>query len=297
VDSAVADEERVRRDEWRMTMTAFVKFAGIAAGLAMVAGHAVAADIPQTAPPPAPAPVYAPPAFTWTGFYGGFNVGYAWRRDTMNILVPGQNIGANAAALAGAVGNNSFNTNSFTAGLTAGMNSQWNNLVVGVEGDINWMGGRGRGASPIATLGGESAVAFDRARSNWLATLRGRFGFAFDRTMIYATGGLAFSDLKRSRNLDWTFADGCPPTGVGAFQRCHSGSVSTSVGGAVGGGVEHAFTDNWTMKAEYLYVRFPDKTFTTFNAGPGFAGAPQPLVHTAKNRNHIFRVGVNYLFR
>ena len=61
VDSAVADEVRVRRDEWRMTMTAFVKFAGIAAGLAMVAGHAVAADIPQTAPPPAPAPVYAPP--------------------------------------------------------------------------------------------------------------------------------------------------------------------------------------------------------------------------------------------
>ena len=66
-----------------------------------------------------------------------------------------------------------------------------------------------------------------------------------------------------------------------------SGSQSTwRNGGVIGGGVEYAFTNNITAKAEYLYVPLSDATY--------FAGTPDA------ERNslgiNVIRAGLNYKF-
>ena len=73
--------------------------------------------------------------------------------------------------------------------------------------------------------------------SNWIATLRGRVGFAADRALFYVTAGGAFTDIK-------------PSTGALTF------GGGTEPGWTAGGGVEYAITDNWTAKIEYLYASF-----------------------------------------
>jgi outer membrane immunogenic protein len=70
-----------------------------------------------------------------------------------------------------------------------------------------------------------------------MSTIRVRAGFAVNRALIYATGGVAFTDVK-----GWTAA---LPFGGGS-----------EPGWTGGGGVEFAMTDSWTVKAEYLYAKF-----------------------------------------
>lgn len=260
------------------------------AGLGLLAGSAHAADLPQrTAAPP---PVVAPPVFTWTGFYVGANAGYGWGRNRMGLRVPGININAAATALARSVGRRSHSLDGFLIGVTAGYNVQFNSVVVGIEGDINYFNIADSGRR-TRTIGAQSARAFDRTTANWFGTLRGRFGVAVNRTLLYVTGGLAFSDISVRRRLDWTFADGCPPVG-GGFQRCHRGSDKVNVGGVFGAGIEHAFTNNWSAKFEYLYARFPRQSFRTVNVG--LLPVNQPLIHRSRVNFHILRAGVNYRF-
>jgi outer membrane immunogenic protein len=121
-------------------------------------GAAQAADLPSTSEPaftPAPAPA---PLFTWTGFYGGINVGYGF----------GQFTGAGAAL---------DNADGFLGGLQAGYNYQINNIVVGLEGDWQ-LANIEDGPASIENFG----------------TVRARLGFAADRFMPYVTGGYAFAN-------------------------------------------------------------------------------------------------------
>lgn len=274
---------------WRKQMSRLRNALLAVAGLSMLTGTAYAADLPvRTDPPP---PVIAPPVFTWTGFYVGVNAGYAWGDNQMGIRVPGVNINAAATTLARAVGRNSHSVDGFLLGLTAGYNVQVNSVVVGIEGDINYFDASGSRRT-TRTIGGQSARVTDRTTADWFGTLRGRFGIAMDRTLLYVTGGLAFSDIGVRRQLDWTFADGCPPVG-GGFQRCHRGSDKVNIGGVFGAGIEHAFTNNWSAKFEYLYARFPRQTFRTVNVG---LAVNQPLFHRSRVDFHILRAGINYRF-
>ena len=126
----------------------------------------------------------------------------------------------------------SFSTLGALFGGQIGGNYQIGQFVIGAEGDFDWQNLRGASASGIcapAVIGG-CAVA-----SNWLATLRGRAGFAADRVLFYITGGGAFTNIKPST--------GALPHGGGS-----------EPGWTAGGGIEYAFTDNWTAKFEYLYA-------------------------------------------
>lgn len=260
---------------------------------AAVASTGFAADLPIRANAPAP---FAAPIFTWAGFYVGLNAGYSWGSSNTSLAVPvtvngvPNNINATAIALANNTGFGSLSPKGFTGGLQAGYNWQYNSLVLGVEADLNFLNLSGNRFA-TSTVAGIVANDNDRVRSNYMGTVRGRLGFAVDRALFFVTGGVAFTDAKVSRTLDWTFADPCPAVG-GGFVRCHSGSASFRTGWTLGGGIEYALTNNWTVKGEYLYADFGKKTFTTFNTGV----VNQALVHSATLRTNTLRLGVNYKF-
>ncbi len=228
----------------------------IAGALALAAGgQALAADLPQPAPPPPRAPAtYVPvpvPVFSWTGVYIGVNGGYGF--GTSNWTEPG--------FIGGPTGN--FNTSGYLAGGTIGGNYQWGQFVLGIEGDGDWMNLTGT----TTTACGAGCTT----QSDWLATVRGRAGYAFDRFLVYGTGGGAFGNLQAS-------------AGVLPF------SNSTQIGWTAGGGVEFAFTPNLTAKIEYLYVDLGSQSCAVGNCST--SGNPTTVTLT----ENVVRAGINYKF-
>jgi len=239
---------------WRPSAGLLVGFAVAASALC---APALAADLPPPAAPPPQAPAAylpPPPAFSWTGFYVGLNAGYAFGQS-------------NWTSPLGSTG--WFNVNGALAGGTIGGNYQIGQLVVGAEGDFDWQNVRGALLGGNCTLPGALAASCASA-SNWVGTFRARLGYAFDRVLLYATGGGAFANIKASLNaLPW--------------------ASSTELGFSSGFGVEVAMTDNWTAKAEYIAVGFQQPSCGLANC---FAA---PAV-SVKFYESMARAGVNYKF-
>src|SRR5579872_2576180 len=149
----------------------------IVATLALSAGgQALAADLP--APRPVPPPAYVPvaPLFSWTGFYIGINGGGAF--GTSSWSDPND------------VPTGNFSTSGALVGGTLGGNYQLGSFVLGVEGDGDWSNVRG------TTFNTSCAVVGCTTKSDWLATVRGRAGWAWDRVLFYGTGGAAFANVQ-----------------------------------------------------------------------------------------------------
>ena len=273
--------------------------------LAVMTAASVAADLPARAPAMAPAPMYAAPIFTWTGFYAGVNAGAGFRSsnsagsdrvfDNGNgaPVPPGLIADINAdLALAGRRGGNDTG---FTGGAQIGYNWQFGALVLGVEADINYLdrgnGDRGYTILNLAGTGNDLTVRGNGKGSDYFGTLRGRIGYAFDRTMIYATGGLAYSDGGNRSGGAIVTNGGFP---VATYT---SRGKSNDYGFAVGAGIEHAFTDNWTAKLEYLSVdldgggsqRYTSTSGGVFNKITGIRRGDDDGMH-------VVRVGLNYKF-
>jgi outer membrane immunogenic protein len=175
-----------------------ILLSGVALAALFAAAPAYAADVPvrQQQPYYKAAPA---PVFNWSGFYFGGHVGYGWGDTTVAGDVDG-----------------------FLGGLQAGYNWQFSrNVVFGIEGDIS---GTDMNNSP----------AFGHV--DYLGTLRARLGYAWDRSMLYGTGGLAWN---RSSNL---------------------GFHDTDTGYALGLGFEWAFAPSWSAKVEYMYYNFDNVT-------------------------------------
>ena len=219
---------------------------------ALVAGPAMAADLPVRAPaymPPPPAVVY----YNWSGCYIGANVGGGWTKsNTYGNPLP------DPVAYGFVPMDVSTNGSGVVAGGQAGCNLQVaSNFVVGIEGDISWSGVKGEGTvGPIESIpAGQNYVPGSFATSTqevmWLGTVRGRAGVVFDRLMVYMTGGVAFAGIKTT--ADEVF----PVTGVS-----NPGSLDANRIGWVGGvGLEYAVTYNWIVRGEYLYHQFASDTF------------------------------------
>lgn len=236
--------------------------AGVAFAGGLPVGAVSAADLPSPVRMPVKAPVMAP-AFSWTGFYLGADVGGVWARDSIaddpSTTFRWLNGTTTTINGAGAIG-----------GFEAGYNWQISNVVLGVEGDVSF-------SSLKKTITGLTpALPADTfgTRLSTLSTLRGRIGWAFDRTLIYATGGAAFATLKDTYN------------DVAAQFTANPGSNVS--GWTAGGGLEYAFTDHWSAKAEYLHVGLPNRTATSSN-GNGYSFA-------YKDSLDIGRAGINYKF-
>ena len=118
-------------------------------------------------------------AYNWTGAYVGINVGGGFGNSIWTA--PGGSTGFNVAG--GVVGG------------TLGYNYQMGQAVFGLEGDLDWSNIHGN------TSNGICVGVTCETHNNWLATARGRVGYAFDRFMPFITGGAAFGDEQRLDQL------------------------------------------------------------------------------------------------
>lgn len=212
-----------------------------AVALSAMASTAMAADLPRRAPAPAPAPVYVAPIFTWTGFYVGGQLGGGWGRSEIAGI--------------------GYNANGVVGGLHAGYNQQFGSIVAGVEGDFEATSMKGSTAFAGTLL---------KTRAPWQGSLRARVGVAFDRALIYATGGVAFASLRNEVIV--------PPFA--------SSTSTTRAGWTVGAGVEYAIDNNWSVRAEYRYT-----DYGRFNVGFFPLGSAN-----TRFRENAVRVGVSYRF-
>jgi outer membrane immunogenic protein len=232
--------------------------------LAALAGSAFAADLPSRKE----APVYiAPvPVFSWTGFYVGADIGGAFGQTNLHSDWSGWN-------------SHSLDTSGVMGGGYVGYNYQLNqNFVIGVEGDFqgtsadktwSWVGSNVLGDANVYTV---------KTQLNWLASVNGRLGVAYDRALFYAIGGAAWAEGKGTLT-------GAAPSGL------FIGSVSSSKtlsGYDVGGGVEYAFTPNWVGRVEYRYYDFGKN-----NLNPWVSTFTPLRLETSVN---TVRVGLAYLF-
>lgn len=230
-----------------------------------------AADLPVAPAPQAPA-VYVPPPpppFSWTGVYGGVNGGYGFASSsgTATATVPGVGT-ATASSSATADGG--------VAGGQFGVNWQTGYLVLGAEGDMQWSGQSKTTISPSCA----GACSFTETGGiDWFATVRARVGAAFDRVLIYGTGGLAILNVT----------DNLSATGFGATANLVSLS-DTAIGFAAGAGVEYAITNNITAKIEYLYMQ------ADASANGPIALVGGTVSDTATIKDSIVRAGVNFKY-
>lgn len=217
-----------------------VILAGVSA-LAVVTmmGAANAADLPRRrAEMPVKAPEYVAP-FSWTGFYVGINGGGAWGHSNWSGTGTG------------------VNTSGGMIGGTVGYNWQAGPTVFGLEGDIDWADVKGS-----STCGGLSC----ETKNDWLGTVRGRVGYAFNRVMPYVTGGLAVGNIKAT-------------TPFGSNDQ-------TRAGYTLGGGIEANIIGPWSAKIEYLYADLGKTSCAACTVGG-----------TDVNfHENIVRAGLNYHF-
>jgi len=231
----------------------------------------------------------------WTGFYVGVNAGALWTNHDFSTV---ENTGTHSSipanlALISAAGTGSSNKTGFIGGGQIGYNwqapaSAW---VFGLEADISGVASDSTrtGAGTLSPLNIPFSIS-NSGKYDWMATIRGRIGYAADKSLLYVTGGLAVADLK----LTSTYVDsGVPviaPPGAG------SGTTSsTKTGWTLGGGWEYAFAPAWSAKLEYLYVHF-DGTNLNYAITDSIGGTNAVHVNGSFDQNHIVRVGVNYRF-
>lgn len=213
------------------------------------ASAAAAADLPYDA-----APAYAPaPVFTWTGIYLGGQIGYAWGNNALSSYGP-------YYAISGV----SYDPNGVVGGAHVGYNHQFNQFVLGLEGDIEGSGvSRSYGFGPTLY----------RTEIPVQGTIRGRFGFALDRALLYATGGAAFASVT-TEYQSWL--------GFNQVSRSRAGWT-------VGAGMEYALTPEWSARAEYRYTDLG--SFTDYVSVAGYGGSA-----TNHLTSHTVRLGFSYRF-
>jgi outer membrane immunogenic protein len=276
---------------------------------------ASAADLPVKAYTKAPALVAAP--YNWTGCYVGGNSGWIGGLSRSDLAPSGNYLNApGAAAPPNAAGTGDFpasiaalsnsyrgNGSGVEIGAQIGCNWQSGAWVYGGELDGQWSSLRDTSDATFAAFANPGNPAFTNAAHtehvsnglDWFSTLKGRFGYAWDRWMIYGTGGLAFGGGRSETNVSFATLGGLSVYS-GAV---HSGSANfTRAGWALGAGFEYAFSGPWSLKAEYLYVdlgRFSYNSPLVASAAPAAPGYSWST--TVRERAQLVRLGVNYRFQ
>ena len=237
-----------------------------------------------------PAPVLEA-AYNWSGFYVGGNVGGAWRSggsdDYSGPVFPGFIVLAPVAAIPTVVPGQldtlggGGNRSGVIGGGQIGYNWQADRIVFGLEADVIGSDLGSASTTRSRTFGAPffapsvtQTVTVDYGSIDWMATFRGRIGYAADRVLFYATGGAAVAEFG---GASATVVNG-PGIAIpaGTFTSASGGS-STRWGWTVGGGIEWAFANQWSLAAEYRHADFgsraatvdiPDGFGTTFVTAP-----------------------------
>ena len=253
---------------------------------ALATGSAYAADLPSRVT--APAPYIAPlPVFTWTGFYAGLNAGAGFGSSNNSTLNASANI--YDATNYGSSDNNNVG---FIGGGQIGYNWQAGAFVFGLETDLQYRNRGNRSLAEGVGPGGTTPYYYgvsSGSNSTWFGTTRGRLGFAVDRALFYATGGIAYGGHQNGVTAYYN-------DGHDNIATYNSSSNGSGVGYTLGGGVEYAITPNWTIKGEYLWVDLGKKSSTLYTSST-VNGAPAYIAGgNGADRFSVARVGVNYKF-
>ncbi len=225
----------------------------------------------------------APPVFNWAGMYIGASLGGGFPLHRGERLQATSGFGSPAFDLYP----DSVTRPGVTVGAQAGYNWQRGSWVWGFETDLSLLDGR-RGptgaylASP-AYSGPPVFTLVSNSSANFFASIRGRVGYAWDRSLLYLTGGVAAGGARGPATL--TLGAGGPDAIFSALW-----SQSSRMKYAIGAGFEYAFADNWSARAEYLFLNQSLNT-QVFDNGADFI-----YVSRIRNENHLIRFGLNYHF-
>jgi outer membrane immunogenic protein len=235
------------------------------------------------------APMFTPPpAFSWTGFYVGGNVGAGIGTTESSVGVGPALTALSGMPITATAPLVSETFNGFIGGMQAGYNWQRGVFVLGVEGDLDAAGLQGNAPCVL--------VLNCTMKHDWFADITGRVGVvAVERTLIYLKGGVAWEGSN--------FTVGNSVNVAGTTLLVNASGSGTQTGGLLGMGVEYAFLPNWSAKLEYNYIDFGTRSFSASIgtnaafAGTGLAalsGAQVPVSIT--ENEHLIRAGVNYRF-
>ena len=219
-------------------------------------------------PPPAvvaPVPVAVPTAFSWTGFYFGGDFGGSYASTSIASATTGW-------------ASRSVNPTGLMGGAYAGYNYQVSpNFVAGVEGDF-------QGNHSSASFYYPTFDVSPSVQQNWLASLNGRLGIAYDRALFYAIGGAAWGQGSVTVTPGFVLF---PPNRPLLPQVPEVSRTANLSGWDIGAGVEYAFDPHWVSRLEYRFYDFG--AVDTTNVGRYLPLHVQTSVNTV-------RVGFAYLF-
>lgn len=232
----------------------------------LLAAPVMAADLPVRAPVTRAVPVAVAPVFSWTGCYIGGHIGYAWGKKRVDFT-------PNPFSL-----EFDHDFDGLIAGGQLGCNLwQADRFVFGIEGQASWADIEKEVAQdPIVTSGPNGF----RTKIDIIGSIAGRLGYAIGPsglTLLYVKGGGAFIHEKYS-------------TLAALATYAEKSDSHLRWGWMVGGGVEHAFNSNRSIKAEYNFSDFGTKDVSLCNP----AGGCQ--IYEIKQHVHLVKVGVNYRF-
>jgi high affinity Mn2+ porin len=243
------------------------------------AARAFAAAACALAGPTALAAEPPPPLFNWAGLYVGASLGAGVP------LHGGERVQAGAGFISSAF--DLYPMSNARAGVTAGAQAGYNwrsgPWVWGFETDFSLLDGRRAPngvfvSSPVYADPPVFALT-PLSSANFFATIRGRAGVAFDRALVYLTGGVAAGGARGPSTLAINGATFAAPW-----------SQSSRMKYAVGAGLEYAFADAWSARAEYLFLS------QSLNTQIFDDGAGSTYYSRIRNENHILRFGLNYHF-
>ncbi len=238
-----------------------------------------------------------PPAkdYNWTGLYAGLNIGWAGGDADVatNTVFSSTGYFAHSSPPAiGLAGAKVLSGDNVTGGGQVGYNWQSTVFVVGAELDFNSMN---LGESNTCTAGypcclPTSFTIHSQYHTDWLLTARPRVGIAFDKLLLYVTGGLALTELESNFTFTDTFAS--------MYETSKDSSLK--VGWAFGTGIEVAIMKNWSIRGEYLHAGFGKMTsHSIITAGiPGdvAVAVKNPFTHSVDFSANMVRLGLNYRF-
>ena len=158
------------------------------------------------------------PSYSWAGLYAGASAGFG-TGDTQST-VEGFSIA-------------DYDVNGAIYGAHLGYNFQRGNFVIGVEAGIN-------GTDLDGSESFLGPVLVSERELDWYATAVARLGYASGKTLFYGFGGVAWADVT---------------TRVSSIFLSESiESEDTHVGWTAGLGIEHAISDNFSVRVEYSHV-------------------------------------------
>lgn len=229
-------------------------------------GSALAADLAVKMPRSAP-----PPAFSWTSCYFGMHGGGVFASKDINGIGDPL-LSAGAIPEVDAV---HLSPNGAVIGAQLGCDYQFApNWVAGIEGAFS--GSTMKGSTTVGLVGGDQATV--SSRTDFLPSVTGRLGYAFDHTLLYGKAGIAWASSKY--NVTGSLA-GTPFDFEG---------FDTRGGWTAGAGIEWAFARNWSASLEYDFYSFGSGTaLLTDNVSGNLSGTVD-----AKQNIQVVKLGLNF---